>query len=1349
MTMATSTKIPTRANCTFWDVEESASRPWEMFERAMTLFFQTTKLQIGRALTDAEKNLIILGSLGAKGLDHFFRSTSDSLDPEKESYSNLLDTLRGLFKTVVSKVRSFHDFINASLEPAETISDFIARVTPLLRDADLVSKDMDYFLAMKLAHGCGKIYPDTQKLMLAKEKPDLAEFKSMLLAAQTSRADQKVLNRGPENTANVYAIKSTNAKSSNAKFHKPGGHDRRRHGDFQNKHNDFKCTRCGSGTKHNKDSCPARDSQCRKCGGKGHWQRCCFSNKSVKSVRRIGSVKSDFKVDIDILGDGAQDSHMITFDVDSGADISGVSQTQYNTFFNVAPTRRIRHNVCNYDGSKIDGINREFRCVLAYGDEVWLTWLPILPDSYQPIIGKDGIKALKMTLRGADMSVTTTRVEHPKICTLELSCTQNSVDYDQMLSRYRTLTSPEMGRVPNYEHEIELSADAVPKVSKLRPIPAARRQAVKAAIDELEALGIWKKVDRAQWVLNLVAVDKHDGSIRVTTDFKPLNKFVKPVVHPLPSIEEIHSELSKAKYFSTLDIVKFYHNIPLSAASQEMTATITPWGLYQYTVLPMGLTDAGAVAQKYISNLLAGIKGCMAYVDDLVVCAETVEEHDRILKDVLEKLASANLRLNMQKCKFGKTEIQFLGRVISHKTIRPCPKNVEPIKNYPRPTCLKSTQRFLGLMNYHSAFIQNYSVIAEPLRALTRKHAPFVWSDQCERSFQRLKEIVYSDLKLAPFDLAAKTYVTTDASAVAIGGLLSQIQGGREVPIAYGHHTLNDRQRNYSAGEKEALAAMYFVEYWEKYLIGRQFVLRSDHEALKTLLSQFNNGRKSGKFQRWYERLQAFTYTLEYHPGKQNQVADALSRINLRTANEGVPDPAIKRIVSSMAADSLTWEGLQAATQQCEELKTLYKFISKENSRKRQLPQTLSIYKGVLSELYIENHVIMRGDRVVVPVSIRAELLKQAHKGHPGRTRMKRKLRIAYWWAGMDTNIDNTVRACVACENSEKTHPKSPYQTAAIPRPTKPWEDLAIDVTGPFATAPPNCKYAVVLVDYFSSYPEVLWTKEATTETVSKWLSEVFARFGNPTSLRSDNGPQFTSIAFTNFLANRGIRHQRTPNYNPERNGFVERHNGTLKRATQTFSPHLDWKQQFLEFIANFRATPLPSGQSPSQLLFGGRNTRLPYEYVRRNATENDNINDVTDVPRRREHDDLKQEERKKADHELHGRVHHPGPFRRGELVRIKLPHVLKGQSPYSEPREVTKVLGYWTYELSDGKVWNARRLKRHVRPEPEDEDIGASSEIPPRNRHNLRTRPQRTERLLYSAAGRAESVTVGTEGTS
>ena len=213
----------------------------------------------------------------------------------------------------------------------------------------------------------------------------------------------------------------------------------------------------------------------------------------------------------------------------------------------------------------------------------------------------------------------------------------------------------------------------------------------------------------------------------------------------------------------------------------------------------MGLTDSGAVAQKYISNLLSDIKGCRAYIDDIVVFAETVEEHDRILETVFERLMKANLRLKMEKCKFGQTEIQFLGHVISHKTIRPSPKNVEPIKNYPRPTDLKSLQRFLGVMNYHASFIPNYAVIAEPLRALTRKKNPFHWTEACENAFESLKIVVCDDLKLAPFDPSAQTYVTTDASNVGIGGMLSQIQDDKEVPIAYGHHTLNERQRNYSA----------------------------------------------------------------------------------------------------------------------------------------------------------------------------------------------------------------------------------------------------------------------------------------------------------------------------------------------------------------------------------------------------------------------------------------------------------------------------------------------------------------------------------------------------------------------
>ena len=264
---------------------------------------------------------------------------------------------------------------------------------------------------------------------------------------------------------------------------------------------------------------------------------------------------------------------------------------------------------------------------------------------------------------------------------------------------------------------------------------------------------------------------------------------------------------------------------------------------------------------------------------------------------------------------FNVTEISFLGHIISYKTIRPDPKNLAPIGQVDEPKNVKDVQRFLGMLNYHHEFLPDLTLLAEPLQRLTRGGVKFQWTPECRKSFETLKKLVTTELKLAIFDPECHTIVSTDASDVGIGGVLSQYQHGKEVPVAFGHHTLDARQRGYSTPEREGLGPLYFCEYWEKFLLGRRFTLRTDHQALTTLLRQYGHGRKSGKFARWFERLSVFDYKIEYRKGSQNQVADYLSRLTSKATELGVPEPQVdNRVVKAVTENGLSLRKFQDAS---------------------------------------------------------------------------------------------------------------------------------------------------------------------------------------------------------------------------------------------------------------------------------------------------------------------------------------------------------------------------------------------------------------------------------------------------
>ena len=215
---------------------------------------------------------------------------------------------------------------------------------------------------------------------------------------------------------------------------------------------------------------------------------------------------------------------------------------------------------------------------------------------------------------------------------------------------------------------------------------------------------------------------------------------------------------------------------------------------------------------------------------------------------------------------------------------------------------MKQVAIFLGMVNYYQEFVPNMATLAEPLRRLQRKGVKFVWSQSCQSAFDKLKAAVSRGVKVFIFDPNAPTYVSVDASDVGVGAVLSQMQNGREVPIAHASHTLQERERAYAVNEKEALACVWACETWEKFLLGRSFVLRTDHASLVSLLQSTTDTRKSAKFSRWLERLSEYDYKVEYRQGSQNAVADALSRLSVPTTGDAVADPTHDAIVRTLTS---------------------------------------------------------------------------------------------------------------------------------------------------------------------------------------------------------------------------------------------------------------------------------------------------------------------------------------------------------------------------------------------------------------------------------------------------------------
>uniref|UniRef100_A0A7I4YM38 RNA-directed DNA polymerase n=1 Tax=Haemonchus contortus TaxID=6289 RepID=A0A7I4YM38_HAECO len=440
----------------------------------------------------------------------------------------------------------------------------------------------------------------------------------------------------------------------------------------------------------------------------------------------------------------------------------------------------------------------------------------------------------------------------------------------------------ELSQTDLIKHDIDVG-NAAPIRQRTRPVPYAMRVEVDRMLKDLKKREVIED-SQSPWASPIVLVAKKDGTIRLCVDYREVNKVTKKDSYPLPAIDVTLQNLKGKRFFTTLDLASGYWQVPLTDKAKEISAFTTTSGLFQFRVLPFGLTTAPAVFQRLMENVLGNLISTevAVYIDDILISTESESRHYEVLSQVFEAFRKAHLKLKPQKCRLMENKIDFLGHIVSEHGVHTDPDKVKRIREYPRPQSVSQLRAFLGLAGYYRKFVLNFARVAKPLYDLTSIKKAFVWEDAQERAFEGLKKVLSEAPVLAQPNIEKATsgqrlfYIYTDASSVGVGAVLAQeSDDGYLHPLHFASKPFSSAERNYHITDQEALAVMYALKKFHYFVYGVRTVVRTDHAPLKTL---FKRANVSPRILRWALEIQRYDVVIEYIKGTANAVADALSR---------------------------------------------------------------------------------------------------------------------------------------------------------------------------------------------------------------------------------------------------------------------------------------------------------------------------------------------------------------------------------------------------------------------------------------------------------------------------------------
>ena len=842
-----------------------------------------------------------------------------------------------------------------------------------------------------------------------------------------------------------------------------------------------------------------------------------------------------------------------------------------------------------------------------------------------------------------------------------------------------------LGSLPD-TFEIRVREGAIPRAIPVpRRVPAGLREATEKELDRMLSMGVIERVDEpSEWCSGMVVAPKSSGKVRICVDLTELNKSVQREHFPLPHLDDMLSQLEGAKWFSKMDANSGFWQVEMAESSRPLTTFITPFGRFRFRKMPFGISAAPEFFQRQMEKILEGEKGVVCMMDDVLVFGDTEEIHNARLRSVLGKLEGAGLTLNREKCEFGVDRVTFLGHVVSGEGVEVDPEKVRAITEMIPPSNRKELKRFLGMVGYLGKFSARLSELQGPLRALLGKESDWAWGCAQRQAFEAIKRELTSAPVLTSFRLGGKHRLTADASRASLGAALLQADGeGGWQPVAYISRAMTPAETRYAQIEKEALAITWACEKLDFYLVGNFFEIETDHKPLVQLLGVKDLSGLPLRVQRFRMRLMRYRYDIFHTPGTEMFLADLLSRpaqgdarvavravrVDARVAvKEERVERHVRAIVQAMESDRDPWMAqVREEGARDDEYRMALRYSEGQwPSGSKGLSPGLRALQTHQAQLSAKDGFLLMGGRVVIPAALRAQMLHRIHRGHQGIEKCWRRAGETIWWPGMRGAIEKTVTECNECIKKRRMahQPLEP-----TPLPAGPWEEVGSDC---FEF---RGRHYLLVVDYYSRWIEVAEMGRMDSATLIKKLRPIFARLGNPKLLRSDNGPNYRGRELQGVLGEMGVQQVTSSPHYPESNGLAE-------RAVQTIKGMWGKEDDKNLALQMYRSTPLQSGWSPAELLYG-RNIRTNLPGVGAREVDREAFRETEEAAKRKMKSYTDRRRRAKGMKSL----------KKGDRVWVKIPSDKVGKEGTVLERAYEPE-SYWV-RTESGTV---RRNRKHLR---------------------------------------------------